>query len=105
METASYLKRIRYQGSLQPSIGVLRKLHRRHLLSVPFENLDIHLGKQIILDKEVFYDKIVRDRRGGVFFDVFIFVVLVLMGDVVKGLFSFPLGAKEDRGVFSVFFP
>jgi len=65
METASYLKRIRYQGSLQPSIGVLRKLHRRHLLSVPFENLDIHLGKQIILDKEVFYDKIVRDRRGG----------------------------------------
>jgi len=40
-------------------------LHVRHLLSVPFENLDIHLGRPIILDQELFYNKIVRDRRGG----------------------------------------
>jgi N-hydroxyarylamine O-acetyltransferase len=65
MDTQSYLKRIGYRGSVRPSIDVLRRLHVRHLLSVPFENLDIHLSRPIILDQELFYNKIVRDRRGG----------------------------------------
>src|SRR2546428_10980551 len=99
METASYLKRIRYQGSLQPSIGVLRKLHRRHLLSVPFENLDIHLGKQIILDKEVFYDKIVRDRRGGVVFGLKCCFSWLLGESWLEGSFLFASGETKKRGV------
>src|SRR2546422_2730349 len=65
MNAQSYLKRIAYRGSVRPTIDVLRRLHVRHLLSVPFENLDIHLGRPIILDQELFYNKIVRDRRGG----------------------------------------
>lgn len=65
MDAQSYLKRIAYRGSVRPSIDVLHRLHVRHLLSVPFENLDIHLGRPIILDQELFYNKIVRDRRGG----------------------------------------
>ncbi len=35
------------------------------MLSVPFENLDIHLGRPIILDRRFFYKKIVENRRGG----------------------------------------
>lgn len=35
------------------------------MLSVPFENLDIHLNKPIILDEKAFYRKIVEERRGG----------------------------------------
>ena len=35
------------------------------MLTVPFENLDIHLGKPIILDTRRFYRKIVVDKRGG----------------------------------------
>ena len=65
MDVQPYLNRIGYRGSIRPRVDVLRKLHRRHLLSVPFENLDIHLGRPIILDQELFYDKIVKDRRGG----------------------------------------
>jgi N-hydroxyarylamine O-acetyltransferase len=65
MDVQSYLKRIGYRGSLRPRVDVLQKLHRRHLLSVPFENLDIHRGRPIILDQEFFYQKIVKDRRGG----------------------------------------
>jgi len=65
MDTASYLKRIGYRGSLRPGIDVLRRLHRRHLLTVPFENLDIHLGRPIILDQALFFKKIVSNRRGG----------------------------------------
>lgn len=43
----------------------LSRLHKKHLLSIPFENLDIHRGHQIILDENSFYEKIVKHRRGG----------------------------------------
>src|SRR5437773_2186062 len=65
VDAASYLKRIGYRGPLIPHIDVLRRLHHRHLLTVPFENLDIHLGRPIILDQRFFYKKIVENRRGG----------------------------------------
>ena len=64
-ETRAYLGRIHYRGSTRPSLRVLRVLHKKHLLSIPFENLDIHLGRPIILDEDAFYDKIIRHRRGG----------------------------------------
>src|SRR2546430_14505310 len=40
-------------------------LHEKHLLSVPFENLDIHLGRPIILNEQAFYEKIIKHHRGG----------------------------------------
>ena len=65
MDTKAYLERIGYRGPTRPSANVLRRLHRRHLLSVPFENLDIHLGRPIILSEDAFYDKIIKHHRGG----------------------------------------
>jgi len=65
MDTEAYLERIGYRGPTRPSSRVLRRLHRRHLLSIPFENLDIHLHKPIILNEAALYDKIVKHRRGG----------------------------------------
>ncbi|MBK8984429.1 MAG: arylamine N-acetyltransferase [Ignavibacteria bacterium] len=41
-----YLLRINYAGEITPSIEVLTEIHRHHLLSIPFENLDIHLNKK-----------------------------------------------------------
>ncbi|RPI49101.1 MAG: arylamine N-acetyltransferase [Acidobacteria bacterium] len=35
------------------------------MLAVPFENLDIALGRRIVLSPDAFFDKIVRQRRGG----------------------------------------
>jgi N-hydroxyarylamine O-acetyltransferase len=35
------------------------------MFSVPFENLDIHLGRRITLDETAFYDKVVLRKRGG----------------------------------------
>jgi N-hydroxyarylamine O-acetyltransferase len=35
------------------------------LLSIPFENLDVHLGRPIILSENAFYDKIIKHHRGG----------------------------------------
>jgi N-hydroxyarylamine O-acetyltransferase len=35
------------------------------LLSIPFENLDIHIGRPIILGQDAFFEKIIKHRRGG----------------------------------------
>lgn len=47
MDIAAYLKRIGYSGTRTPSANTLRDLHRAHLFSVPFENLDIGWGREI----------------------------------------------------------
>src|SRR5438094_10117577 len=59
VDAASYLKRIGYRGPLTPHIDLLRRLHHRHLLSVPFENLDIHLGRPVTLYPTFFSQTIV----------------------------------------------
>ena len=61
----AYLRRIGYGGPLEPCIETLRALQVAHLLAVPFENLDIHLGRPIVLDEAALYRKIVELRRGG----------------------------------------
>ena len=65
MDVESYLRRIEYDGPRQPSSATLRGLHRQHLFTVPFENLDIALKTPIWLDLASLYDKIVRRNRGG----------------------------------------
>ena len=65
MDVEAYLQRIEYGGPRQPSAACLRGLHRQHLFTVPFENLDIPLRNTISLDLAQLYDKIVMCRRGG----------------------------------------
>ena len=47
-----YFARLRYQGPRDVSLRTLRDLHRAHLLAIPYENLDIHLGVPITLDAD-----------------------------------------------------
>src|ERR1019366_4150744 len=47
----AYLERIGYSGSTEPSAVTLRALHRAHMFAVPFENLDIHIGRPIVCDE------------------------------------------------------
>jgi len=61
----AYLDRIGYTGRTIPSADTLRAIHRAHLLSVPFENLDIGLGRKIVCDEEAFLRQIVDNERGG----------------------------------------
>jgi len=66
MNVGKYLQRIGVDRS-QVSIDAtgLSLLQRQHLLTAPFENLDIHWNTPIILDIDRFYQKIVENRRGG----------------------------------------
>ena len=65
VDVDAYLERISYVGSREPSERTLSELHRAHMLAVPFENLDIHLGVANVLDPEHVFDKVVTRRRGG----------------------------------------
>ena len=65
MDVDAYLERIAYDGSREPGEATLVALHRAHMLAVPFENLDIHLGVENVLDPEHVFDKVVTRRRGG----------------------------------------
>lgn len=59
LKITEYLNRINYKGVLKPNFEVLKELQKCHLLSVPFENLDIHYKRPIELDNTKFYKKIV----------------------------------------------
>ncbi|HEV3208004.1 MAG TPA: arylamine N-acetyltransferase [Terriglobales bacterium] len=63
--TSDYLHRIGYTGAREPTAAALRDLHRAHLFTVPFENLEISLGRKIVCDEPSFLRKIVDRRRGG----------------------------------------
>lgn len=65
MDIDAYLRRIAYDGPLEPTLASLRQLHLAHLQTVPFENLDISLGRPISLDPSAMFRKIVERRRGG----------------------------------------
>ena len=94
MNLNAYLARIGYEGSLEPTLGTLRDLHHAHLLAIPYENLDIHLGQILRLDEAHIFDKLVTQRRGGWCFEM-------------NGLFAWalrelgfavtPLGATVER--------
>lgn len=66
MDKDAYLSRIGLlPDHLESNDEVLRLLQRSHLLTVPFENLDIHWKRPIVLDVAKFYQKIVDEKRGG----------------------------------------
>lgn len=65
MNVPAYLDRIGYKGPVTPNAETLCSLHRAHMFTVPFENLDIGLGRKIICDENRFLHKIVNEHRGG----------------------------------------
>ncbi|OZM70566.1 acetyltransferase [Amycolatopsis antarctica] len=65
MDVNAYLERIGAHRPDRPDAEALRDLHERHLRSVPFENLSIHLGEPIDLAESALAEKIIQRRRGG----------------------------------------
>ncbi|MDX1632657.1 MAG: arylamine N-acetyltransferase, partial [Thermoanaerobaculia bacterium] len=64
-----YLARIERRNVSQRTENALRALHAGHLSAIPFENLDVRLGRGISLDLGDLQDKMVRGRRGGYCFE------------------------------------
>jgi N-hydroxyarylamine O-acetyltransferase len=70
MKLADYLKRINYTGDVKPDLATLTALHRAHLLTIPYENLDIHRDCPLTVDVAQIYEKIVMQHRGGWCFEM-----------------------------------
>ena len=69
MDPAAYFARIGHAGPGDASLATLRALHLAHVGAIPFENLDVLLGRGIRLDLDAIERKLVHDRRGGYCFE------------------------------------
>jgi N-hydroxyarylamine O-acetyltransferase len=65
MRLQHYFDRIGYRGERRPTLATLCALQHAHVTSVPFENLDVQLGRPLTIDAEAAYEKIVNRGRGG----------------------------------------
>ncbi|MFE6864307.1 arylamine N-acetyltransferase [Nocardia sp. NPDC057668] len=65
LDLEAYLARIGYAGERTPTLATLRALVHAHTTSLPFENLEILLGRGVPLDVPALQDKMIRRRRGG----------------------------------------
>ena len=70
MTVANYLKRIGYTGVPGLDFTTLHDLQRLHLMTVPYENLDIMREVSLSLELEDIYEKIVTRGRGGYCFEL-----------------------------------
>lgn len=69
LDLGAYLARIGLDGAFDPNVATLELLHVAHLRHIPFENLDVRLGRAIRLDVEALQEKLVHLRRGGYCFE------------------------------------
>lgn len=87
-DLAAYFSRIGYAGSREPTLAHLNEIILAHVQSIPFENLDVLLGRPIHLAPEAIEHKLVHLRRGGYCFEqnALLLHVLRALGYVVKPL-------------------
>jgi N-hydroxyarylamine O-acetyltransferase len=61
----AYFARIGYDGPREPTLAVLRAITQKHPDAIPFENLDVLLGRGISLDPAAIDAKLITAGRGG----------------------------------------
>ncbi len=64
-----YFARIGYSGTTEPTLATLNGLALAHVIAIPFENLDVLLGRDIDLELSAIERKLVGARRGGYCFE------------------------------------
>ena len=69
LEISKYLNRIQVDNCNLDVEG-LTKLQENHMQYIPFENLDIIVGRDIELNNEHLFDKIISRKRGGYCFEL-----------------------------------
>ena len=65
----AYLRRISYDGSREPSLGVLSAVVAAHAAAIPYENIDVLLKRGVRLDLASLQHKLVHGGRGGYCFE------------------------------------
>ena len=65
MNLDAYLRRIGLAERPPATLEGLRTLHRAHLCAIPYEDLDVQLGRPVTIERGPIFEKIVTHRRGG----------------------------------------
>jgi N-hydroxyarylamine O-acetyltransferase len=91
LDLRAYLDRVGVSGELAADECTLARLHRAHVLSIPFENADIVLGRPVHLDLDTVQAKLVAQRRGG-----YCYEHAVLFGAVLDRI-GFPVRRISGR--------
>lgn len=65
LDLAAYLDRIGHPGPVAATGAVLHSLHRAHVAAIPFENVDVVLGRSPAVDLAGVQAKLVGGGRGG----------------------------------------
>lgn len=98
----AYLSRVALAEAPPADADGLATLQRAHRMAIPFENLDVLLGRGISLDPDAVFEKLVRQRRGGYCFehDQLFGRALAAIGFVVRPLLARVwLGTADDGPV------
>jgi N-hydroxyarylamine O-acetyltransferase len=69
LDLDAYFARIGYGGPRAPTLETLQAISHAHVSRIPFENLDVLLGRPIQLELEALEAKLVHARRGGYCFE------------------------------------
>ncbi len=64
-----YFRRIGYHGAHEPTLATLHAICAAHVLTIPFENLDVLLDRGISLDPDAVDAKLIAGGRGGYCFE------------------------------------
>jgi N-hydroxyarylamine O-acetyltransferase len=88
IDVPAYFARIGYDGPTEPGLATLAAIVAAHATAIPFENLDVLLGRPVRLDDEGLMQKLVHKRRGGYCFEhnSLLWRVLLALGFTVEGL-------------------
>lgn len=78
IDLAAYFARISYDGAVAATTDTLAAIMDAHVRAVPFENLDVLLGRRIDLSASALMRKLVAERRGGYCFEQNGLLLLVL---------------------------
>ncbi|MEM7097648.1 MAG: arylamine N-acetyltransferase [Pseudomonadota bacterium] len=65
MDLDRYLERIKFFTEPEVNLDTLRAIQYQHLLHIPYEDVDVQLGRRLDFDTQRIYSKIVEQQRGG----------------------------------------
>jgi amide synthase len=105
-DTRVYLRRLGHAGPAEPTFDTLRRLHRNHLLTIPYDNSrfpdegEALPGNLADLDPDATFDKIVVRAAGGICFELNL-LFQRLLDELGFDTMAVSAGVIQDHGVFS----
>ncbi len=96
-DTEAWLRRIGHTGARAPTLAVLTEIVRAQAASIPFENIDVLLGRVPKLDLASLQAKLVTGGRGGYCFELngLLRAGLLSLGFSVTGLIARVIRGQE----------